>query len=369
MRIGIDATWAGVVGTGTGSYAAGLVDALVRQPGHQYVLYFRSGDARGNPLHGLSNSAVDQRIVDGQGQTERSLIGLARAARRDKLDVFHSPGYFLPLWRGPKVVTFHDMNMFLQWDKWWRPSMRVSWLSLCAQTALSSRLASCIIADSHYSADEIERVLRVSRRRIRVMYPGIHERYFSATAEPAVKERYGLSEYLLSVGVLSPQKNLDGLVRAFSHLDQPALTLAIVGREDGPYYDEVIDPLVRGLGLSHRVKRLGVVPLSDLAALYVGARAMVYPSFAEGFGLPPLEAMACGTPVVASSTTSLPEVLGDAAVLVDPQVSNDVTAAIENVCTDQALRRSLVERGRRRAEEFHWDRTAQQALKIYADAA
>jgi glycosyltransferase involved in cell wall biosynthesis len=369
MRIGIDATWAGTIGTGTGSYTTGLVDALVRQPGHEYVLYFRRGDEGTNPLYRLSDAHVERRIVDGRGQVGRSLVNLGRSAGRDRLDLFHSPGYFLPLWLGPKVVTIHDVNMFLQWDKWWRPGMRLSWLALCAQTGLSSRLARRIVTDSQYSAGQIERVLRVSRRRVQVLYPGIDERYFSATPQPEVQERFGLSEYLLSVGVLSPQKNLEGIIRAFANLDRPGLTLAIVGREDGPYYDEVIEPLVHGLALSNRVKRLGVISFDDLAALYAGAQAFIYPSFAEGFGLPPLEAMASGTPVVASRATSLPEVLGDAAMLVNPHSLDDVTTAIERVCTDVVLRCSLVERGRRRAAEFRWDLAAREALKIYADAA
>lgn len=369
MKIGIDASWASAIGTGTGSYTTGLVAALVRQPGHQFVLYFRPGDEASNPLYGLCEASAERRIVDGHGQVGRSLVNLARAAHRDQLDVFHSPGYFLPLWPGPKVVTFHDVNMFLQWDKWWRPGMRRSWLALCAQSALSSRLARCIAADSQYSGDRIGQVLRVSRRRIRVLYPGIDDRYFSSTPQAEVLERFELSRYLLSVGVLSPQKNLEGVVRAFERLDDPGLTLAVVGRQDGPYYDEVIEPLVLRLGLSRRVKRLGVVPIADLAALYMGARALVYPSFAEGFGIPPLEAMACGTPVVASNVTSLPEVLGDAALLVDPQSIDDTAHAIERVCTDRDLRRELVERGRRRAARFRWDRSARQALEIYADAA
>ena len=368
MRIGIDATWAGTIGTGTGTYTAGLVRALVREPGHEYVLYFQRGDERDNPLFSIAQPGVERRIVDGRGQLGRSLVSLGRAARRDRLDVFHSPGYFLPFWGGPKVVTFHDANMFLQWDKWWRPGMRRSWLALCAQTALSSRLARRIMADSHYSAAQIAHVLRVPRGRIRVMYPGIDERYFSDAHGGSGGQQYGLTEYVLSVGVLSPQKNLAGMVRAFAQLARPGLSLAIVGREDGPYYRESIEPLIHRLGVASRITRLGVVPFNDLAALYRGARALLYPSFAEGFGLPPLEAMACGTPVVASDCTSLPEVLGDAAVLVDPLASDELTAALVQVCDDAELRRRLIERGLRRAAEFRWDRSAREALKIYADA-
>lgn len=371
MRIGLDASWAAVTGTGTASYTRGLVEALVEHREHSFVLYFRPGDEATNPLYPLAGNNVERRIVAGWGQPGRSLLALGRAASHDRLDLFHSPGYFLPLWSGPKFVTFHDVNMFLQWDKWWRPGMRSSWLSLCAQTLLAARLSRRVLADSKHASAEITRVLRLPAARVSVLYPGVDEAYFSASQNAATKMRakYGLSDYLLVVGVLSPQKNLAGAVRALAMLGCPDLQLAVVGREDGPYYQQEIEPLIERLGLTRQVRRLGVVPAVALPSLYAGARAFLYPSFAEGFGLPPLEAMAAGTPVIASDRSSLPEVLNGAALLVDPTSSEAIASAITRVLHDPETNATLRHRGAERARDFRWRESARRALEIYATAA
>jgi glycosyltransferase involved in cell wall biosynthesis len=372
MRIGLDASWAAATGTGTASYTDGLVHALVNHEPHEYVLYFRPGDDARNPLWKLSGPTVTRRSVDGWGQPGRSLVSLARAAARDRLDVFHSPGYFLPLWSGPKVVTFHDVNMFLEWDTWWRPGMRAGWLSLCLQTLLSSRLARIVLADSRDAARKVQNVLRLDPCRISVLYPGVDERFFqppSAEQGRRLRERHGLDEYLLFVGVLSPQKNLEGVVRAFAAARRPHLKLAIVGKEDGPYFRQTIAPLVSRLGLASSVEVLGVVPGDALPQLYSGAAALLHPSFAEGFGLPPLEAMACGTPVIASNLSSLPEVLGNDAMLIDPHDVDAIAGAIQRVIADQGLRDRLQTRGIERAGRFRWRESARRALEIYASVA
>jgi glycosyltransferase involved in cell wall biosynthesis len=369
MRIGLDATWAAATGTGTASYSSGLIGALMQHPEHEYFLYFRSRDANLPLLGSLSAPHVRHRTVDGFGQAGRSLVSLARAARADRLDVFHSPGYFLPLWGGPKVVTFHDVNMFLQWDKWWRPGMRASWVSLCLQTLLSSRLAQIVLTDSHDAARAAARVLRLPSNKVSVLYPGVGDRFFMSPVGDEgsrILERHSLANYLLFVGVLSPQKNLEGVVRAFAEARSGDLKLAIVGREDGPYFRQSIQPLMEGLGLIDSVVVLGVVSDDALPLIYQRAALLVHPSFAEGFGLPPLEAMAGGTPVVSSNRSSLPEVLGNAALLVDPDDLNALTGAIQRVLTDETLRVDLNQRGRQRAASFRWSETAKRALQIYA---
>jgi glycosyltransferase involved in cell wall biosynthesis len=384
MRIGIDATWAGVRGSGTGSYTRGLVEALIRHEAHEFVLYFRPGDERVNPLWPGNLSAKDRQpanhyqanvklqIVAGWKQPGRTLFSLAAAAIRDRIDVFHSPGYFLPLWKGPKVATFHDANMFLQHDMWWRPGMRLSWLSLCSQTVLASRLARSIATDSNWSRAAIIHTLHVPERKVSVLYPGVEDRFFDSTSRERVDEvkaKYGLDEYVLVLGVLSPQKNLEGALQAYARVQTRGVQLAIAGRDDGPYFDEAIVPLASRLGIAAGVRKLGIVSSEDLPALYAGARVLLYPSFAEGFGLPPLEAMATGTPVVASAAASLPEVLGDAACLVDPRSPDSIAAALDQVLTDPALRARMVQRGRRRAAGYRWDTCANLALDLYAAVA
>jgi glycosyltransferase involved in cell wall biosynthesis len=178
-----------------------------------------------------------------------------------------------------------------------------------------------------------------------------------------------LTDYLLYVSVLSPQKNLAAVVRTFAALDRPTMQLAIAGKQDGPYFSDVIEPLIAELGIGHQVRKLGIVPTEQLPGLYAGARAFLYPSYAEGFGLPPLEAMASGIPVIASDRSSLPEVLGDAAVLVDPDSITALAEAVERMLDDTSLRLDLATRGRARARRFQWAAAAQQALDIYAAVA
>jgi len=371
VRIGIDATWAAVKGSGTASYTNGLTRALVAHPEHDLVLYFRPGDELTNPLFSLRNPNVSRRVVPGIGQLGRTWLSLPRQIARDRLDVFHSPAYFLPPSTTPGVVTFHDLNMFLQADKWWRPGMRAGWASLCVQSILASRLARAIVSDSGFAAAQIHSVLHVAQRRIHVVYPGVEDIYFHEDEEDAVQHPDSASgrRFLLYVGVLSPQKNLEGIVRAFAKLSGIDIDLVIVGRRDGPYFDDEIRPLIGSLGVEGRVKVLGTVEDAELRSLYRRASALVWPSFAEGFGLPPLEAMACGTPVVASNRTSLPEVLDGAALLLDPSDLTAISEAINRVLTDKQLADDLRRRGRERASQFRWSATVQKMLDVYASVA
>jgi glycosyltransferase involved in cell wall biosynthesis len=214
--------------------------------------------------------------------------------------------------------------------------------------------------------------LRLPPPRLSVLYPGIDEAFFQPPDVQAVddlRERHELNSYVLFLSVLSPQKNLEGVVRAYAALDRSDLRLAIAGREDGEYFQGVIRPLIRTLGLERRVAILGVVPGAALPGLYAAAEVFLFPSFAEGFGLPPLEAMACGTPVVASNRTSLPEVLGDSALLVDPGRIEDIAAAADAVLREPKLRQSLIKRGAERAGHFRWEKSAARALELYAASA
>jgi glycosyltransferase involved in cell wall biosynthesis len=205
-----------------------------------------------------------------------------------------------------------------------------------------------------------------------VLYPGVDERFFHPLdlgAAAPLREAYGLDRYLLFVGVLSPIKNLEGILHAYARVRTPGLKLAIVGREYGTYCQDVIKPLIGRLQIEDGVALLGEIPDEVLPGMYAGAKAVLYPSFAEGFGLPPVEAMACGTPVIASNVSSLPEALGDAGLLVDPLDIGAIAEGIERVLSDSGLRHELVERGRARAGRFRWSAAASKALEAYASVA
>lgn len=369
MRIGIDATWARLTGSGTASYTTGLVRALVRRAQHEFVLYFAPEDSGVNPLWDLAGPHVTRRMTAHRLQPVRSLATLARAAGRDRLDLFHSPGYFLPLWPGPKVVSFHDANMFLQFRRRWIPGNRADTLSAGAQAILSSRLARQIVTLTRSAASDIERVFRLPASRISVVYPGIDEAFFASRASAGrVGEHFGLDRYILSVGEITAQKNLEGLIRAFAMLDAPDVTLAVAGRANESHQETRLEPLVRDLGLVKRVRFLGVIPQTALPSLYAGAAAFALPSFSEGFGLPVIEAMAAGTPVAASNRSSIPEVANDAALLIDPDEPAQLAGALDRLLTDQPLRESLVQRGLKNAHRFTWDRAASAMTAVYEAA-
>lgn len=369
MRLGIDATWARIAGSGTASYTDGLVRALAPLLDTDLMLYFQAGDESENPLFGLDGPNIHRQVVDGWKQPGRTLWSLSRACARDRLDLFHSPGYFLPLWPGPRVVTFHDANMFAEWDKWWETGQRLSWLSLCSQTVLSSRLAKRIVTDSRTAGADISRLLRLPPSRISTVYPGIDDMYFAPPnldAADRIRAQHGLDTYLLFVGVFSPIKNIPGILRAFALIKQPGLRLALVGRAYGSHLEEVVRPLIHELGLDDEVRIVGAVPREALPGLYAEARALVYPSFGEGFGLPPVEAMACGIPVVSSTRSCLPEVVGDAGILVDPEDINGLAAAMQAVLHDEEVRTRLIQRGLARSRTFRWSEAAVRIREVYA---
>jgi glycosyltransferase involved in cell wall biosynthesis len=217
--------------------------------------------------------------------------------------------------------------------------------------------------------------------KIAVVYPGRDETLAPVAGEESlagIRARYALSEsYLLYVGTLHPRKNLVRLVQAFAALLQSlaassnrrmdGLQLVLAGQK-GWHYDEIFAE-VRRLGLTERVVLTGYVPGADLGGLLSGALAFVFPSLYEGFGLPVLEAMACGTSVVCSATSSLPEVAGDAALLVDPLDTEEISRALYQIVVDEPLRRVLVERGFQQVQRFSWQRCAQETLQVLEEAA
>jgi glycosyltransferase involved in cell wall biosynthesis len=369
VRIGIDATWARYTGSGTASYTAGLVRALAARERHELVLYFAAGDAGTNPLWDLNGPHITRCVTAHRPQPIRSMATLALSAARDQLDIFHSPGYFLPLWPGPKVVSFHDANMFLQFRRRWLPGGRLDSVSLGVQAAISSRLARQIVTLTRSAASDIQQVFRLPTSRISVVYPGIDECFFDIpTAGRETSDRFGLDRYILSVGEITPQKNLEGLIRAFAMLDARDTTLAVAGTGNGSYRQNRLEPLVHGLGLAGRVRFLGMVPQVALPGLYAGAAAFAMPSFSEGFGLPVIEAMAAGVPVAASNRSSIPEIAAGAALLVDPDDPRQLASALGRLLTDQPLRQSLIPRGRENAERFRWDRAAEAMTAVYENA-
>lgn len=286
------------------------------------------------------------------------------AARRARLDLLHGPVNVLPLGAPcPGVVTVHDLA-FLAYPAAFHPAKR-RYLALL--TALSLRRAARAIAVSSFTRDEIVRRLGVPAAKVAVV-PNAADASFAPRPAGEVArfraERGLPTRMILSVGTLEPRKNLVGLLQAFARV-APATdaTLVVVGAK-GWLYDELFARL-DALGLAGRVRFAGRVPDGELPLWYNAAEVFVYPSRYEGFGLPPLEALACGVPVVTSDAASMPEVVGDAAILADPADPVALAAALARVLDDAGLRAALRERGPRRAAQFSWARTAAATRAVY----
>ncbi|HEC22452.1 MAG TPA: glycosyltransferase family 1 protein, partial [Chloroflexi bacterium] len=270
------------------------------------------------------------------------------------------------LWPGPSVVTIFDLS-FLRYPERLTAGRR---LYLRLITAASARRARRVIAISESGREEITRLLGVPAPRVDVALPGVSP-YFRPLPRQEVESfraRRGLPErIILYVGTLEPRKNLEMLIRAYARLPQRrTVKLALVGGKGWQF--ERIFALIEALGLEEDVLTPGYVPADELPMWYNSAEVFVYPSVYEGFGLPLLEAMACGLPVVASNTTSLPEAVGPDGLLLPPDDARAWTETLSGLLSDPAARSALAERGRQRARRFTWEQTARQVVASYRRA-
>jgi len=285
-----------------------------------------------------------------------------------KPDIIHYPSFNVPvISTRPVVTTIHDLVYYLFPEACPNAVAHIYARFLIARAA---RLSRKIITVSEHSKTEITRHLNVNPDKVAVIYNGVSPLYRPVWEPEKLKKvmrKYGISgDYILYVGNHQERKNLKRLVSAYSALGSfEKVTLVMAGKVDsrrrGLY--EAVDRS----GLSERVRFIGEVPEEDLPALYSGALLFVFPSLYEGFGLPPLEAMACATAVVTSNAASLPEVVGDAAVTVDPEDTAAITRAMDGVIKNKDLRERLRARGLERTRMFCWETAARKTLKVYEE--
>jgi len=283
-------------------------------------------------------------------------------------DIVHGPAFVGPLLAPcPVVVTIHDLS-FMRFPAMFRPANR---LYLTVLTRLSARRARRLIAVSAHAAAETTRLLGVPPERVDVVYHGVDPAFRPLPADEvaAFRQRRGLPErFVLFVGTLEPRKNLVRLVEAFArvHKNGGRAGLVLAGGK-GWLYDELFAK-VEAMGLSRAVIFPGYVMNDELPLWYNSATVLAYPSVYEGFGLPVLEAQACGTPVLTSNVSSLPEAAGDAALMVDPYDVEALAAGLKRLLTDESLRHELRKRGLAHAREFVWSHTAQETARVYRRA-
>ncbi len=372
LRIGLDCTSAIHQRAGIARYTRGVVGALARLGGeHEFLLVVVGGEAGDGFAMDLGeNFSTRQLPLSPRLWTvmwHRLRVPLPMDLFIGSVDVFHSPDYVLPpIRRGKTVVTIHDLS-FLRYPEGAEPSLRRYLSSAVPRVA---KEADVVVADSESTRRDVIDLLGVPPTRVEVVYPGVDEGFRPIDDPEAlskVKELYQLSgPFLLTVGTLEPRKNLIALLDAYAALrGENAFEhkLVIAGGEGWRY--EGIFQRVTELSLEGDVSFLKYVPEQHLPALYCLADALVFPSVYEGFGLPPLEAMACGTPVVASNSSSLPEVIGEAGLMVPADDRDALAEAIRGLLEDSRLRAELVERGLARARKFPWLKTGQDLLTIY----
>jgi glycosyltransferase involved in cell wall biosynthesis len=371
LRIAIDAH---SVGTGLGgneSYATNLIEALAEIDSvNSYTLYVTRREALERFSGRWPNVSV--RTTLPHTPLIRIPLTLSAELRRNPVDVLHVQFTSPPFSPCPVVVSIHDLSFehLPQTFKWRsRKQLRIT-------VRRSAREAAQVIALSEYARDDIINTYGVAPEKVSVI-PLAAPAHFRPVLDEEqlqrVRQTYGIEgDYILSVGAIQPRKNLSRLVAAYSRLRRARPEgnlpkLVLVGK-CAWLYDETLRS-IKELEVSDSVILTGYVPESDLPALYSGALALIYPSYFEGFGLPPLEAMQCGTAVIVGDKTSLPEVVGDAGVLVDPFDEGDIAAAIERVINDSNLREQLRVKGLERAKLFNWRKTARQTLAVYQKAA
>lgn len=288
------------------------------------------------------------------------------ALRRAGVDLVHGPVNVIPVLDGlPGVVTVHDLAFRVYPEQYPRAKQR--YLDLL--TGLSVRSAARVVTVSESTRRDVLRFYRVEPERVVTVPNGVDPAMVPVTDEGRLarfREVHGLpEEFILYLGTLQPRKNLVGLLRAYARAGVEA-PLVVAGGKGWMY--EPVFAEVRALGIEGRVLFAGYADPEDLPLWYSAATAFVFPSFYEGFGLPVLEAMACGAPVITSDSSSLPEVAGDAALLVDPRDVDALAGAIERLMGSPGLRADLRERGLARAREFSWERTARETAAVYRAA-
>lgn len=358
---------------GIGQYTYHLIKALARVgPAHEYVVMYprltRSLRMREAPVfpeecvHVVSEGRFRFLLF----RAQRKLgLGTPVERRIGAFDVYHATNYVFThaVKRARRVVTIHDLTVVLFPE--WHPRARVN--SMTHEIARSLDIADHILADSAATRDDIVKQFSVRSERISVVPLAAAGSFRPLPAEDIQKvlSHWGLVQdgYLLFMGTIEPRKNLLRLLQAVELAGSGIGPLVIVGA-DGWGSDEVARHIER-LQRAGRLSYLGYVPDDARPALINGARGFVYPSLYEGFGLPVLEAMACGVPVLASNVASLPEVVGDAGVLVDPHDVDAIARGMARLWHDDALRRDLSIRGIERARAFSWERTASQTLGVY----
>lgn len=376
MRIGIDIRPMLSEGTGVGSYTLNLVKNLgALDTKNKYILFSNSFKDRVRfeslglpPNFELKDYRIPNRIL--RMLWNRFSFPPVEVFIKEA-DIFHSPHSIpIPIRKAKLIVTIHDL-FFLKYPEMVGKDVREDHKKILKGYVPKIKR---IITVSYHSKKDIIELLNINPEIVDVIYEGVDSIFRVINDRPSlekIRERYKLpQEFILFVGTIEPRKNPNTLLEAIALLREKGLKnliLVMVGPM-GWKSDETLR-LVSMKGLGDCVRHIGYIPHEDIPFMYNAAKLLVYTSLYEGFGLPPLEAMACGIPVIASNLSSMPEILGDAALLVNPYDPYEIAGSIERVLYNESLRNSLVEKGLKKAKLYSWVDTARNILKVYQEVS
>ena len=368
MRIGMNAMQVRAAKSGGGQYIDGLLSGLLNvEHGDEFNLYCTRENAA-NYQFPAPNFHTQIWGLPEAGRTMRLLHQYAflhGEIRRRGYDLFHGLSNFLPVIRVcPYVVSIHDLTYFVQPERC-PPIRRRYWYTMTWRTV---KVADAIITCSENSRRDLEHFFPDAAAKIHVVPLGVRARYrrLTTSRDESYLGKIGITQpYIAFLGTLEPGKNVARVIEAFDSIaaDFPE-HLLLIGGGKGWLYEEIFAAADRARH-KDRIRFLGYLDDMEAVELLNFSEALCFPSLYEGFGLPPLEAMACGTPVITSNTSSIPEVVGDAALMVDPIRVDQIADAMRQVLNDAGLRHELRARGIAQAAKFSWDRTAEETLAVY----
>lgn len=350
-------------GAGIHRYISALLEHLPQVSYHRFTAYLGDPRAAGVMWPGIDTRRASFSTVFPPARVLWEQLFQPAHVVRDDIDLLHGPAYALPFICPTRcAVTVHDLSFFV-YPLAFNPGNRVY---LRLMTRLAARRADAVIAVSEHTRQDVIRLLNVPAGRVHTVPNGV-DQDFHPLPEHAVQtfriQRRLPERFILCISTIEPRKNLTTLIRAYAALGEIEHRLVIGGGRGWKY--ESVFALIEELGLNNRVWLPGFIQHNELPYWYNAADVFVFPSIYEGFGLPPLEAMACGTPVIVSNTSSLPEVVGSAGLLMDPNDVNAWTDAIHRVLTDETLAASMVEQGLARAGRFSWKLSAEGTVAVY----
>lgn len=367
MHVGIDASRIALTAerTGTENYTLNLIESIKKlDKVNKYTLYFNKLPQYFEIAHG---NVITRYIPLTRLWTQ---VRLALECIVNPPEILFVPAHTIPVVRRPNlktIVTVHDLGAeFLAEYHQFPQKIYLNW-----STKYVAKYATHIIAVSQSTKKDLIKQFKVDPKRITVVHEAVNTGLFyprEKTEVENVRKEFGLKRpYLLFVGTIQPRKNLLSLIEAFSKLKAKNIDLVLAGKPGWLFEEIYLAPIKFGVGT--RVKFLGFVPEDKIPALYSGAEVFVYPSLYEGFGLPILEAMACGCSVLTSNATSMPEVSGGNALLVNPNKISEITSGLDSLLKNKAKREQMVKKGLEWVKNFTWEKTARETISVFEKVA